>query len=199
MMTTAPSEVETPYVCPHCDRAFTKHQGLGRHLAFAHADVRERTSVAPKSTSIMSEVDQQLAEIVAPLRAQRRQIEHKIEDAMSDLQELRRALAKITHALKPFEPPKPKTKSNAGGRSDAAKLNVTRAFLSEHADELADGFTGDALHRAMKAHGITPMPSGEKLRELFETLRDEGVLRADKVVKGGGMNFVLCANGADHA
>jgi vacuolar-type H+-ATPase subunit I/STV1 len=161
----------------------------------------------PTTSAVVLQMQEQLASLVEPLRVQLREIDREIDKRKSELNELRAARTIARNALKTFDPAPPsatRAATSARGaqlvkeRDDRRKLDNTRAFLQTHADELSEGFTRDALARILRDANVQPAIGPSKLGELIPKLRDEGVLRADRIVKGGGTLYVLM-NGAHDA
>jgi len=222
--TNAVPNAEGLYECPEgCGKTFTRVQGLGRHLSETHGHPttreaeskrRQRASggdgtrgpaayavsgiISTPSSSLARETRDELAAIVGPLRERRRAIEARLstlDREASELRAARRDVDSVLSKLDPSDAPKPKAPTANG--NDEQKIAAVRRFVDEHADALAEGFTIEALLRQMNEAGVEPKMSSQKARVAVEALRDEGVVRADRVVKGGGMRFVLIgANGA---
>jgi hypothetical protein len=216
MSTTA--EQVGQHVCTECGKAFTRVQGLGRHMVDTHGHApkshggksraKSHPTPNPTTSAVVLQVQEQLASLVEPLREQLREIDREIDKRKSEMNELRAARTTMRNALKSFDPAPPSATrvetSKRGAamvkeRDDRRKLDVTRTYLNTHADELRDGFTRDALARIMRDANVQPAIGPSKLGELIPTLRDEGILRADRKVKGGGMLYVLTMNGAHDA
>jgi hypothetical protein len=136
-----------------------------------------------------------LAAIAAPLRARLASLDAEIDKHLSAVAELREARRVIVNGLKPFEPKTVGPPRN-GVELDAAKLNATRAYIVEH-PELTE-FTRDGLQKTLRAADVRPIPSSAKLVPIIEALRDEGLLRAGRVVKGGGLQYIVNHEGSDN-
>jgi hypothetical protein len=71
------------------------------------------------------------------------------------------------------------------------KVATLRTLITEHPEVFVDGITANALAEYWTRENLQPGVSLQVLRRCFEQLRDEGVMRADRVVKGGGMAWKL--------
>jgi Fe2+ or Zn2+ uptake regulation protein len=77
----------------------------------------------------------------------------------------------------------------------AARLDAVRSYLAENPGAVTEGFTANALIDPMRDHGF-PV-STASLAPILQQLRDEGVIRLDRVARGGGNLYKLVnANGA---
>jgi len=195
------------FACDTCGKTFETQRALGGHLAGAHPG-RVGTSKTARNAkaraeqvdedSVSFQVEKRLRELVAPFEEEIRTIDRRIlamDKERRDLLGAKRRLEKTLGVLRNQAP----AKSNTSGLStadDEAKRKAVAEFVDLHADELQDGFTGFSLWNQMKRDGFGPSMSHEKLMKALESLRDAGVLRADKVVKGGGMQWKLIGNGA---
>jgi len=157
-------------------------------------------------------VRSQLHELAAPLRAQLAQIEDRLATIQTEAKDLREARSEITKMLARLDPdtskpgrPGPKTmrvESRVSGNAERAqrqleaKLAAVQAIITTE-DGWADGFTSNQLAHTLSAR-VPRGLSAKSARQVLELLRDRGVLRHDRVVKGGGMQFKLVTsmNGA---
>src|SRR5215831_17697708 len=69
---------------------------------------------------------------------------------------------------------------------DRGKRDAVIAYMREHAGE---SLTGEAVADGMRDEDVRPRPGGTKARVLLQQLHEEGVVRADRVTKGGGMAY----------
>jgi hypothetical protein len=164
------------------------------------------------ASEVAAALDRQARELAASFRPQLAQLDREIETQLGVVAKLKQERREVESALKRLSgvsakpgPKVAKSPQSAAGSmgvqaKNAVKLENTRRFLSEHAGELSDGFTGAALAAMMNEAGIEPAASPEKVRTYIEQFRNEGILRADRMVKGGGMSYKLVsANGASPA
>lgn len=153
-----------------------------------------------------------LLDMTQPLREQVGAIEARLADLDGEARELREARTRLNRTLALLDPDaQPKPKPGHGGdrianisngarqvaaRQLQAKVDAVRGIITSDA-RWHDGFTSNIL-----AHELSPVvPKGlsaKSAREVLERLRDEGVVRHDRVVKGGGMQFkVVGASNGD--
>jgi len=191
----------TVYTCQTCGESFPSAQALGGHTT-KHKNETPPPVQVPDGFA--GELFKARRKLVESFRPRINELDAKIIEAQKVVDDLKAQRREVETQLRKLDPdttvpgPKPKTSpSSAWGQKDAEKLDATRAFLSGHKDTLGE-FTSEALYRAMKDADVTPLPSGGKLREYLPRLNDEGTVRAHKVVKGGGMSYVVVGgtNGA---
>jgi DNA-binding transcriptional ArsR family regulator len=221
-MSTRPatSNAAGNYQCTVCGREFSRKQGLGRHMSETHgrtttraaaakraASKRANGQTAVKRTIETSEVEgtirDQLRELAAPLSEKRKQIDRRLDALAREAHQLRADRADIDAVLKRLDPssqPKPSTPAKSQGnqaraeRQHVERVEALREHLEQHADELREGFTSNQLVEEIKASGGKAMTTGT-LRPALEALRDAGIVRADRVTRGGGMRYQLVMNG----
>lgn len=192
------------FACEECGTSYSRERGLKRHQSMIHGaplsesaqrrqakQAREAPSAAVEG-SVSLDVRFKLREIAAPLREQLVDIQRREVELRRELDDLKDARLQIEVVLRRLEPKAPALGApDTRGVTDIKKLNVIEKYLVGHAVELADGFTIQSLHREMKEAGVTPISSPQKMRTLIEQLRDRGMVRMDRIVKGGGNLFVL--------
>jgi hypothetical protein len=173
------------------DSEYRQKHGLPPGMGNRRAD-RSGDAEPPVETKGRAELK---ATVLGPLRARLRNIDRRIEKVTGELAELREERRDIDFVLKRLDPTSfvaPKNTSGMVGRSpDTEKKALIRRFIEEHADELVDGFTQTSLHEKMTANGITGVVSAVTVRAAIEEMRDIGLVRADKIVKGGGMQWLF--------
>jgi len=194
---SAPSTDGT-YACPDCSEVFDNHRALNAHSA-KHKREREGQRFSPKALA-----QEALRELLAPLREQLAEVNAEIDERTRDLQELREARTMIEKALRQLDPnastPKSKTAAANGAAGVASasldrKVATLRALTQEHPELFEEGVTANALADYWQSNDLQPAASLSSIRKGFEQLRDEGIMRADRVVKGGGMAWKLVNNG----
>src|SRR5262245_14884692 len=161
----------------------------------AKEDAMERT-VEPSSAR------RTLQELVEPLRRQREQIVERLAELAAESAALRVDLADVDAVLKRLDPsslPAPaKKRRDTNGkvpRGQAERMRALRRVLDERPELLAGGFTMSEMVRHLREH-TGYATSTHTLAPLFEELRDAGLIRADRVTRGGGMSYLLVgANG----
>jgi hypothetical protein len=196
-----------PFICEveGCGREFTRIQGLGRHQAETHGLPTSRASQSkkptqPKAQSLQSEIANEVHELLAPMHTRLAAVNAEIETQQRKLTELKDARASLESVLRKVDPASMIKQSgriaaakNSHDAKNQRKLDNARSFLDEHREDFADGIIATRVITSMREAGIEPIASPEKMRRILETLRDEGLIRADRVVKGGGMQFVYVA------
>lgn len=211
---TTQDEAAKPYVCdvPGCGRRFTRKQGLGRHLKEGHGrkatrDVKASRAAAAavvESPGVLA-LRAQLHELGEPLREQLRQVEARLEVLDAEARELRAMRTQLGGVLGKLDAkPKPPSKGMPtaavvanrarADRELVEKTDAVEAWLLAHRDELRDGFTANVV--ANTANGVPHGLSSKTAQQVLEILRERGVVRADRVTKGGGMSFKLLDEGA---
>jgi uncharacterized C2H2 Zn-finger protein len=217
---TAEPNVDGTWTCQveGCGRIFSRKQGLGRHMHETHGAKTSRQLGKPKTAragtgkttqGILAGIEREMKELVAPMQSRLDQINHDIESKRAELAELSKARVYVEGMLRKLtgesaKASRPMTDSHreastAAARARGAELKqqkrvAVRAFIDTHADELSEGFTGSSLYDRMRAVDVQPVASPEVVREFIEELRDAGVIRADRLVRGGGMAYVLVNN-----
>ncbi len=169
--------------------------GTGRAAAPAPAP-------APRSSGVMAGIEAEMRELVEPMRNRLTKLNGEIATRQAELVEMRKARTFLQGMLDKLEPTKAKKKATprpraaAGARANAdvgraAKTENIRAYLSEHAAELYDGFTATDIYERLRYTGAEPVASPEMVRSIFNDLRDIGLIRADRRTRGGGMAYML--------
>jgi len=204
--------------CPICESAYAQRHNVLRHLQDVHGYLsdtayREKHGLplgmgrrAKKAQQPQSEGESRgrtelKATVFGPLRTRLRNIDRRIEKLQGELVELRDEKRDIEFVLKRLDPSSFVSSSSAAASSprspDREKTALIRGFIEEHVEELEAGFTQTSLHEMIRANGIVGVVSPVTVGSAIEELRDAGLVRADKIVKGGGMQFVFVgSNGA---
>jgi hypothetical protein len=154
-------------------------------------------------TTTTTDVRAELAALVAPLRAQLAELDAQIAERTNDLfamQAARRDAMKALVLLDPSSAPPPTaTKAKQAAQQKAHYRNGNygvapetlasiRAWLDEHAERLDDGtgFTARSLEE-----GGFDLTSRQTLGNALHAFHDQGVLRIDHRIKGGGKAYKL--------
>lgn len=196
--------------CDVCGREFSRKQGLGRHMHETHGtpttrqvgrDAPAAQAKSAQTSSMLGEVERELHELLAPLRKRLAKLNADIGNRTAELVELRKARTYIEGTIRKLEPaPKANSATSDRGAKGARaaaeygyrrKLANTREYLIANASTLRDGFTVQSLTEAMKRDGVTPVASNTKVAQILDDLRDQGVVRADRVTRGGGMSWLV--------
>lgn len=193
------------YECEVCGEKFDTPQGLGGH-ATKHANEAKRAKKSQgKKRAVSERVQAILENTLAPLQAEADRIDARLNEITTEAAELRATRATIdrvirsvgaTQAASPAQKKKKgSSRHSVSSPKDLEKMAAVISYLDTHGTQLLGGFTGDALWRLMKDDGVQPRMSGEKVRGILSELQDQGIVRAHRVVKGGGMSYRLVSNG----
>lgn len=157
----------------------------------------------------MARTRELLEDMTEPLRQQREAIQRRLDDLETEQRELREARQQINTVLARLDPseaakhgkpgPKPKPKTNAEAVADANAARAQRQLM-EKAEAVRAIITSDPRwHEPFTSNRVAQaltdvVPRGlstKSARAVLEMLRDDGVVRHHRVVKGGGMAFKL--------
>lgn len=144
-----------------------------------------------------AEAREHLARAAEPLRGQLEEVESEISghmEVLKGLVETRRFLKSQINRLVPPSAPKPKPSTGNRERAERqfdAKLVGVKAFLADNRLFADDGFTANLLSDTLREQQNDHYPkiSTHMAGRIIEALRDQGYLRADRKVRGGGMQF----------
>jgi len=190
------------FVCDTCGKAFASSNALGGHLSAAHRDrvgisknakSKAKALAQADEDSVSFQVEQRLRELIAPFEEEIRTIDRRLiamDKERRDLNAAKRRLEKSLTVLRP----QAGAKSNTAGIAQAsfeAKRTAVREFIDANAGELQEGFTAAEINRQMKAAGAGPAMAPDMTLKAVEQLRDQGMLRADKIIRGGGMRWMI--------
>lgn len=198
---------EKPYVCDveGCGRSFTRPQGLGRHRVEIHGFEPSSSKSRAKDAQVPvidpgtyeGQVKLQLQSLVAPLRVQLADIEQKITETQHTLTDLRKAKVDVTSVLTKLEPPMSNRNGNRdnGAREYHDQLLVTKAnqvaeLLDKNPERFPEGFTATLLAETL-TEDVDKGLSTKSAAKVIEILRDRNLVRAERVTRGGGMNYLL--------
>lgn len=163
----------------------------------------------PPPRTHAAQVRETLRALSDPLRSQLGEIEARLVEVEAERDDLKKARAEIVSVLAKFDPSmrpnkaKPKSASASaaaeanrarGIRQDVERVEWLQAYFVEHPDEFEEGFTAHSLAGAV----TTKIPRGLSVataKRAIVELRDRGVVRADRVTRGGGMRYRLTLNG----
>jgi hypothetical protein len=121
------------------------------------------------------------------------EIDRRLVVVNREVSDLREARAQLEKTLRGLEGPQAKATGvgNLSAANFETKQKAVRRFIERHAAELSGGFTVAALNREMKRLGAKPIMSTEVTNRAVQTLHEQGLLRADRIVKGGGMQYLI--------
>jgi len=150
-------------------------------------------------------VEQRIGELTKPLKEELRGIDRRLEELDKEQKELRAARRRIEGVLKQLDPGSfvSKPKRNGGvspnwpGSDEMknAKRRAMEAFLNENRAKYEEGLIAAELYRDMKAAGVEPISGPSAVLGYLRELHANGVLRADKKVKGGAVSYKFISNG----
>jgi|SRR5215510_417564 len=151
-----------------------------------------------ETSPIPTQVEQRIRELTKPLREELRRVTKRREQLKLEDQELRAGEKRIEHVLRQLDPASFVAKKNGKfpsthvGSPEMAerKRNNILAYLQANRDYYDEnGIVAAKLYREMKEDGIEPIASPTVVLEAIRELHANGVLRADKKVKGGAMMY----------
>lgn len=204
-------------VCDVCGKEYPTPQGLGSHRRQAHGITgsnRKQRKLAPPrrvelpevpTSAFVSGIRAELEGVAAPLVQKLREVEDRLailDEEGKALRETRTELRAVIGKLAPSSlPAKPATSSSGiqsrnevnserARRQLDAKVEDVERLLSENVDRYAEGFTSNRLADDLSDQ-VRRGLSTKTARTVLEELRERGVVRHDRVVKGGGMSFKL--------
>jgi len=202
------TEVAAAFQCDTCGKTFETQRALGGHLAGAHPN-RAGTSKTARNAkaraervdedSVSFQVEARLRELIAPFEEEIRTIDRRLLAMGKERRDLLSAKKRLEKSLMVLRP-QTGAKANTAGitqASNEAKRKAVEEFIEAHAGDLAGGFTASDLNRRMKAEDFGPAMSPDKTLRLLETLRDYGVVRADRMIRGGGMQWMIVGQNGD--
>jgi len=202
-----------PQACPveGCDAAINRPENLRRHVERVHgvkkdsAEWRRLFGLAPKNVARVSytrDIEQQISDTAKPLRESLRLIERRlatIDEEKLQLQTDRRRLLGVLRLIDPTsfvaKPKKDGASQNGSPEMNDAKRQAVVEFIQKQGYE--DGLTAAAVYRDMKAAGAEPISSAGKVLDIVRELHAQGVLRADRKMRGGAMQYKLVTNGGN--
>lgn len=143
--------------------------------------------------TVSFQIRAELRELALPLQEKLATIEKRLVVLNREAQDLREARNQIERTLKGLiGTQQPAGNAHVGG--DAVyrkKFLAVQDYLKRLPPSLQGGFTANSLSDAMKADGITPPLSGQTAARAIQELHDQGVVRLDRISKGGGKSFLL--------
>jgi uncharacterized C2H2 Zn-finger protein len=214
---TAPAQYEQTadgqFKCPECENTYSRERAVRRHLTEKHGwPVSEKTArkrqepaelakgltkadELPTEDTVSFQVRAELRELALPLREKMQTIERRLVEMTREMQDLREAKNQIERTLRGLEGTPAKVQSNAGQGHEAnyrkKVMAVERYVTTTLPPQLQEGFTATALAEAMKTDGVTPVLSAQVAARAIGELRDRGILRLDRISKGGGASYLV--------
>jgi len=213
------SAAATPgeYPCDVCGNVLTTQRTLALHRRNSHPDAaplansdtktktktKTKTTQPPALRELTVETDALLDEMRTKLQREQDKLDAYIAQLAVEASAAREARTRVAAMLRAVTPKSQTVSRGASTRGYQdflqqqrdAKAAALLAFVETHAAQLADGFTSNMVAEMTASEGVEPKMSSKVIRELLDQeLRNAGVVRADKVVKGGGMQFKLVAS-----
>lgn len=207
---------EDRLACPvdGCEATFIR-QNKSRHLKDVHgiqtgseeyrrlvSELRPANAArAERVSSYSQQLDQRIHEIAKPLRDELRGINKRLSAIDMEGVELRASRKRIEQVLKQLDPtsfvaaPKKNNRPLSTDERNDEKRELVRQFLDENRDRYDDGLTAAAVYRDMKAAGVEPVAAPNRVKKAVEELHAQGVLRADKKIRGGAVQYKFVSNG----
>jgi len=120
-----------------------------------------------------------------------KEIETKAEELKALNASLREANAALARLVPQEKKEKPKNGNSARSeRAQAARVEAVKTWLLRHPQTAADGFTATMVAEAFKAEPNGHMRlSAQTATKAIDDLREQGFLVADRVTRGGGMQY----------
>ena len=160
-----------------------------------------------KSESYSAQVDRQISDLTKPLREQLRGIERRLVEIDEETKDLRASRRRIEHVLRQLDPSsfvsksaKPKNSITPAHVGSAETMQLKREALINYLNENAQyyvehGIVAAMVYRDMKEDKVEPVMSPSLVLEFIRELHANGVLRADRRVKGGAMLYQFAGGG----
>lgn len=196
------------WTCPQCGKEFGSQHALGGHISAAHrtspppgARAHREGTAEQRDFSFKARMAALQRDAAEPFRVELAEVEDQLKKLNRERDELLQMRGQLQAVLRKLDPTATPRKNAGGGnearvqREHAERVTALRDYITEHADELQDGFTMNSVVAQLKESGGKAMTVATA-RAAIEQLRDEGLIRADKMVRGGGMNWKLTTNGA---
>ena len=209
-MSTAPAvpahfeqNSDRQFMCPECENTYSRERAVRRHLTEKHGwPASNKTSRSPSrielpaddEESVSFKVRAELRELALPLQEKLKTIDRRLVEVSREAADLREAKKQIETTLRSLLGPQAPVVHGAalnGKMSFAKKAAAFEQFLTRLPDDLRAGFTATAISERMKEQGVTPVMSPQVAKKIIDELHDRGVLRLDRVSKGGGNSYVL--------
>src|SRR5215831_3553279 len=151
--------------------------------------------------SVASELDRRIGELTKPLKEEQRLIDRRLQEIDNEQKELRQARQRIDRVLRQLGPDsfvaKPK-KAAANGSSELRELKrqtVTNYLNANAAYYVENGIIAAMVYRDMKSDKIEPVMSPSIVLDVIRDLHADGVLRAERKVRGGAMRYQFVGGG----
>lgn len=148
----------------------------------------------------MTELRDELRDTLVPWQDRLAEISKQIAQRQHEIDELRQTQKDIEVVLRRFGLAAPlrstqSTRHAANGATRVAaekhtqRVETLKLIFDEQGEELREGFTATALIPYMRDRNF-PVTTATLLRAISE-LRDAGIVRADKKVRGGAVQYKL--------
>lgn len=197
------------HVCPKCGKAFATSNALGGHLSAAHRKTpapgaavnRAKAAEPPRDFTHRARLVALQRDAAEPFRVELADVEQRLKAVNAERDELMHLRTELHVVLRKLDPDTAikRSVSKSGGnaarqvRNEQLRVDAIRDYLTDHPEEAAAGFTMSVVIEGLKRSGGLSMTTGSAAGA-FDRLRDEGFIRADRVTRGGGMQYVLVTN-----
>lgn len=195
------------FKCPECENTYSRERAVRRHMTEKHGWApakgnEPRTArklqeqdppEAPDEDTVSFQVRSELRELALPLQEKLELLGRRLVALNREAQDLRDARNQIERTLRSLLGPQQQAGSmHASGSAVYRKKQLAvQDYLKRLPEHLQEGFTANSLAESMKADGVTPALSGQTAAKIIEELHGQGVLRLDRISKGGGKSFLL--------
>jgi len=158
--------------------------------------------------SVTSDVERRIGELTKPLKDEQRGIDRRLAEIDAEQKELKAARRRIDQVLRQLDPGSFVSAAKKNGRGVvnashvgsagtlATKQANIRAYLDTNHDYYEEhGIIAAKVYREMKDDEIEPVASPSVVLETIREMHAQGVLRADRKVKGGAMMYQWVGTG----
>lgn len=191
-------------LAPKAGRKRVEQKSDGRESPIARLPIFTPEELAQQVVSggfAIQALREQLRDLASPLRSQLMQIERQmtlLDEQTRELREARNEIRSVLAKLDPDSVEKPaQSRQSAVSNANTAraerqlqeKVDAVASLLATD-DRFADGFTANTVADELSKQiprGLSP----KSARRILDRLRDGGIVRHDRVVRGGGMQFKL--------
>jgi hypothetical protein len=208
------------FLCPDCNKPYGTTRALKRHLTEKHGgtpsksaqrrrELKQQMEAAggspgqnepPDIDTVSFQVRSELRELALPLRDKVATIDRRLVELDREVRDLREAKNQIERTLRGLEGSPAGASAGTTAAANigyAKKLEAVKRHLERMPTELKGGFTANSLVDSMRAAGVTPALSSQVAARIIVDLRDQGIVRLDRISRGGGQSFLLVSRNGD--
>lgn len=193
------------YTCEICGATFDTFQRLGGHKSATHRSPGTKPGKpkpkpsSPADDTLRGAAARQMKQLADTFRVDLDDLNRQLAAKQAELDELRRARTFLEQQIRKLDPGsfpaevqrRAKISATQAGTRNASytkKTRNVRDYLETHAGE---AITGNQLAKRMRAEGIQPTVSEQVVHRILKELHQQGVIRADRVTRGGGMAYIV--------